>query len=301
MNARSGNSLLLIGSVFFLGIGWYLYHEYASLPDAFPVGRTFIVEESESLRSISERLESEGYINSGLLFRAGLSFLNKDKDIHLGGYIFDAPMALPKVLQKFIQGKADTPLVSVTIPEGFTVEEIGEAFAKTLPNISKDAFVASVESESLGGYLFPSTYYPLPSDDEKDIISMMNRTFEREYAKFFNHLPLPPTIKNRQEVISLAAILEGEAKTQEDMKIVSGILQARLKQNMRLQVDVAPNTYKEAGLPRIPINNPGHMAIDAVFNPTPTDYLYYITGNDGKMYYAKTFDKHKENIRKYLK
>jgi UPF0755 protein len=70
---------------------------------------------------------------------------------------------------------------------------------------------------------------------------------------------------------------------------------------MPLQVDVAMETYKEKGLPKKPINNPGLVAITAVLNPVYTEYLYYITGNDGEMYYAKTFNDHKRNIAKYLK
>jgi UPF0755 protein len=70
---------------------------------------------------------------------------------------------------------------------------------------------------------------------------------------------------------------------------------------MPLQVDVATSTYKVKGLPLVPINNPGLTSITAVINPTYTDYLYYITGKDGLMYYAKTFNDHKRNIQKYLK
>jgi UPF0755 protein len=103
------------------------------------------------------------------------------------------------------------------------------------------------------------------------------------------------------DTVVLASILEGEAKSLEDMKVVSGILQKRMKMGMALQVDVAPETYKVRGLPRTPINNPGVNALDAALHPTETEYLYYITGNDGKMYYAKTFTEHKKNIQKYLK
>jgi UPF0755 protein len=70
---------------------------------------------------------------------------------------------------------------------------------------------------------------------------------------------------------------------------------------MRLQVDVAENTYKERGLPVVPINNPGVVAIEAVFHPKESPYLYYLTGKDGRMYYAKTYEDHKKNIQKYLR
>ena len=195
----------------------------------------------------------------------------------------------------------DQPLLSVTIPEGHTTEEIANVFKKAIPTLSMKTFVDLVQKEGVDGYLFPSTYYPLPSFTEAEIVTKMNATFEKEYTKAFKDKFFPKTVKNREEVISLAAILEGEAKSEKDMKIISGILQTRLAKGMRLQVDVAPQTYKESGLPKIPINNPGLVAIAAVFNPIATEYLFYVTSPDGTMHYAKTFEEHKKNIQKYLR
>jgi UPF0755 protein len=70
---------------------------------------------------------------------------------------------------------------------------------------------------------------------------------------------------------------------------------------MRLQVDAAPETYKENGLPGSPIGNPGIKALRAAIYPEASSYLYYIHGKDGNTYYAKTFAEHKKNIAKYLK
>jgi UPF0755 protein len=158
-----------------------------------------------------------------------------------------------------------------------------------------------VHAGKLDGYLFPSTYYPLPSYTEQDVIDLMTETFDKEYAKHFKTATFPPRVTSVREVLSLAAILEGEAKTPEDMKIVSGILQKRLQQGMRLQVDVSEVTYRESGLPDQPINNPGIIALTAVFDPTPSPYLYYLTGKDGTMHYAKTFEEHSRNIKNYLR
>jgi len=107
-------------------------------------------------------------------------------------------------------------------------------------------------------------------------------------------------LRNKEDVIVLASILEGEAKTKEDMQKVSGILLKRLSIGMALQVDVAKETYKTIGLPTQPINNPGLVSLYAVLNPINTPYLYYVTGKDGTMHYAKTFTEHKANIKKYL-
>jgi UPF0755 protein len=289
--------LSTIGIVIVTGVVFFLFA--VSTPKAFPQQLQFQVHEGESLYSISERLENEHVIHSALMFRGWISLLGYDKDIGLGEYDFTSRAPLGIIIAKFIQGP-DKPLLSVTIPEGHTTQEIAEAFKKAIPTLSVSTFEKLVRDEDANGYLFPSTYYPLPSFTEKDIIASMRATFEKEYAKHFKDESFPVMVPSQKAVLSLAAILEGEAKTPEDMKIVSGILQKRLSNGMRLQVDVARSTYEKSGLPEQPINNPGIVAMQAVFNPVTTPYLYYITGRDGKMYYAKTFEDHKKNIQRHL-
>jgi UPF0755 protein len=149
----------------------------------------------------------------------------------------------------------------------------------------------------------------------------MQKTFNEKTA------PLEERIKTSQysqnEILTLASILEREANTPESKKIVSGILQNRLTINMPLQVDatmeyilnkplqeLAPedlniespyNTYLNVGLPPTPIGNPGTESIEAVLEPIESEYLFYITGEDGNFYYSKTYEEHLENIEKYLR
>lgn len=289
-------STIVIG-VLVAGLSLYLALD---APDQFPEGVRFEIGEGESLYSISRRLESEHIVTSALMFRGWVSLLGQDKDIELGAYEFPNRTPLGFVVKKII-GKPDEPLLSVTIPEGYTTKEIADAFKKAIPEFSVDTFGELVYNGKLDGYLFPSTYYPLPSSTEDDIVKLLKSTFEREYEEAFGSTAFPKYVKTRRDVVSLAAILEGEANTPEDMRMVSGILQRRLEKGMRLQVDVAEITYRESGIPEQPINNPGLVAIGSVFNPKESPYLYYLTGRDGRMYYAKTFEEHKRNIQKYLK
>ena len=279
----------------------YFYKQVFVVPTTFPVGKNFIINENESLKSISTRLKEEKFISSPLLFRAGISFLGKDRDIQLGGYVFSTPLSLFGVVTTFVQGHPSTPLLSVTIPEGSTSFEIASIVAKALPDISSDIFTQMTIKYNANGKLFPSTYYLLPSYSAEDIVKIMLSTFTKKIATLRPLATITSPLRDEHDVVVLASILEGEAKTQEDMKIVAGILLTRLSKGMMLQVDVAKETYKEKGLPKNPINNPGLTAIDAVLHPTNTPYLFYLTGRDGKMYYAKTFEEHKKNIRNYLK
>lgn len=290
--------------IFFLGATLLfvcvLWASFFRIPSTFPAQAKFTVNEYESLRSISLRLKEEGFITSSVLFRAAISFLGHDRAIQLGVYRFEKPTHIVGMVRSFVTGPQE-PLLSITIPEGSTTQEIAAIIKKAQPSLSADVFTELVHKERGDGYLFPSTYYLVPSQQESDIIARMRATFDKQYEAAFKDKNYPRYVPNQRSVVSLAAILEGEAKGEEDMRIVSGILQARLAQGMRLQVDVAQITYDKAGIPDQPINNPGLIAMNAVFNPIPTPYLYYITGDDGKMYYAKTFAEHKENIRKYLR
>jgi UPF0755 protein len=290
-----------VGMVVLLCWAAYLYYELFSIPKNFPVGKSFTVNENESLKSISERLEEEGYIYSPLLFRAGISFLGKDRAIQLGGYMFDTPHTLFSLVSEFVQGRPSSPLLSVTIPEGSTSFEVALLVAKALPSISLDRFDEVVSKNEANGKLFPSTYYLLPSYKEEDIVKLMLTTYQKKISSLIGASKITYPLSSEHDVVVLASILEGEGKTKEDMQKIAGILLTRLTSEMPLQVDVAKETYKKRGLPSAPINNPGVLAINAVLHPVVTPYLYYITGNDGNMYYAKTFAEHKRNIQKYLR
>lgn len=278
-----------------------IYYVTKTVPNNFPTGKIFTVGENESLRSLSNRLENENYIHSALWFRVWVSSLGKDRNIQLGNYEFDTPYSLGGVVKKFVSASPDKPLIQVTIPEGSTSFEVATLVHQVLPTIDIDIFGEKISQYEADGKLFPSTYFLLPSHTEEYIVKMMKETFEKKYMATFRWTVIPEPLTSRDEVISLAAIVEGEAKSEEDMKIVAGILIARLNKKMPLQVDVAMETYKIKGVPSVPINNPGLIALGAVLYPTPSPYLFYITGKDGAMYYAKTFEEHKKNINKYLR
>lgn len=301
MNDRKQYTFLGTVIVIMVILGAYAYLQFIAVPSAFPVNKNFIVNENESLKSISERLQKEGFITSPLLFRAGISFFGKDRGVQLGGYSFPKPLSLFGVIQTFVSGRPTSPLLSVTIPEGSTADEVAQILSKAVPTLSQTTLLQLISANHINGQLFPSTYFLLPSYNEIDILKVMVTTFTKKTEEILLPSQVAPPLTGIRDVVILASILEGEAKTEADMKIVAGILLNRLSKGMPLQVDVAKETYTKKGLPVDPINNPGLIALKAVLSPTFTDYLYYITGRDGAMYYAKTFDEHKKNIRAYLK
>ena len=160
------NKLKILNSSFFfivLIVVFLLYYFTHTAPRDFPVGKNFIVNEGESLISISKRLEEENYIKSSLLFRAWVSFLGRDRSVQLGEYVFEKPYLLGGVIKKLISLNPDKPLIKVTIPEGSTSYEIAVLIKKELPNISIDIFGERISKNESDGKLFPSTYFLLPS------------------------------------------------------------------------------------------------------------------------------------------
>lgn len=253
---------------------------------------SFEIKNGDTINSVSENLYLENIIKSKNIFKLLLKLKLGEKQIVYGNYnIKKYNFGIKKinmlgVLDIIVNKKNYTPGISMTIPEGFTLEEVSARVNKIF-GINYNEFYNY--AKEYNGYLYPETYYFAEDVKKEEIVTKMLSEFKKEIGDI------------KREDIILASIVEGEGKGSEDMKLISGILKERMRLGMALQVDVAKETYKNNELPKNPINNPGKTSIDAVRYPVSSDYLYYITGNDGKFYYAVTFDEHKKNIRKYLK
>ncbi len=211
-----------------------------------------------------------------------------------GQYYFLEPENPFSIAWRVYHGKYNIDAEKITIPEGFTVEKISALFDERFPFFDNALFEASAPE----GYLFPDTYFIPVTATASSTIKLLHDNFIR---KTFPLIPdIEKSVHNLEDTIIMASLIEGEANNQKDREMVSDVLWKRLKIGMALQVDVEKKTYEFQGLPDKPINNPGLDAIRAAIKPTTTPYLYYLTGNDGLMHYAKTFDEHKANIEKYL-
>ena len=298
-------AILLIG--LFLMIISYVFIKKTFL-DELPLNAnivSFRVYENESLQTISLRLEQESIIKSARMLRLYLSWKHFDTKLLQGEFLFISPINLRDVAERLVQ-KPNKPLITVTIPEGYTDEQIVNLFVKKNPKLQKEKLLASIQSRNASGYLFPDTYFLSGTEKEDQIIERMISHFRDTYVTHF----LPGQKHEVEEILSdtiihrhliIASILEGEANTEYDRRVIAGMLLQREKLHMRLQVDVAKETYIKQGFPETPINNPGLVSLSSVQNPITTKYLYYLTGTDGKMHYAVTFKEHRKNILTYLK
>jgi UPF0755 protein len=303
---KTRRALVLI-IILLVGVFYAIIKHGLTSPKTFENEKAiFRVEKEESVRSVSERLEEAGLIRSSLLLRLYLSWRNYDTKLAQGEFHFFSPLSLTDVARQLVQRPAKALFV-VTVPEGSDDNEVVNFFTRTNTALNKEKLLSVIKERDSSGYLFPDTYFLSGKESEEEIIEKLLFNFKIKYSNTFLKGESYPTIKDMlmdKEIkrhLVIASILEGEAREEYDMRVIAGILLKREKIGMRLQVDVAMETYKEKGFPETPINNPGLIALSAVNNPVATDYLYYITGNDGNMYYAKTFPEHRKNILRYLK
>lgn len=306
---------LTVGVVAALFVWYWLFLPVAN----FPVGRPVTIEPGASVRHAAAELREQGYIRSTFLFRVLFRVMPDTKGVQSGKYIFAEPTGELGVAWNLAHGIAGVPTVRVTFPEGSNARQMGALLAKALPNFDEQKFIsAAIPAE---GYLFPETYFILPAATESEVVDMLRATYRARIEKYQGQIE--QSGRTEAEIITMASLLEGEGKKLEDRRMIAGILWKRLDIDMPLQVDAtfgydygetgyvptaadlknnsAYNSYRYKGLPPTPISNPGDVSIEAALTPTKSEYLYYITGDDGKMYYAKTLEGHIDNQRKHLK
>jgi UPF0755 protein len=281
------------GIIFFLIIFYFLF---LSAPRDFPTGVAIKIEKGSSLQSVSSLFKKEHVVKSKIAFEFFVILFGREKNIISADYSFGKKLPVFEVARRVGLGIHRTAPITITIPEGFDRNQIGDISSLQLSNFNKTEFL--IKSKGLEGYLFPDTYFFLTNANEDDVQKSMNDNFKKKIK------PLLPEIsvsgKSEKEIIIMASIIEKEAKGDNDRGIISGILWKRISIGMALQVDAVPDTYKTKGLPKSPIGNPGLEAIKAAIHPQNSSYLYYLHDKEGNIHYARNFAEHVKNRLKYL-
>lgn len=277
----------------------------------------FIIAKGASASQIGNKLESAGLIKSAVAFKLYLQFTGQSGKVQTGEFRLTPSSSLFQTADAIFKGPIE---LWVTIPEGLRREEVAQKVATTLGRDS--SFVADFLQASEGeeGYLFPDTYL-FPRDvAASTVVKRMLDTFASRTGDLENNSGL-----SFGQAITLASLLERETKTDTERPVVAGILIKRLNSGWSLQTDAAVqyavgtpkdwwpiltldnlsikspyNTYKNRGLPPTPIASPGLSSIKGVFDPTQSDYWYYIHDAKGQIHYAQTLEEHNANISKYL-
>lgn len=322
--------LTLLGGLFF----YFLRFLEPVNPHA-PYSREIRIERGASTSHIASLLEREDLIHSALVFTLIVRLTGQAPNLQAGVYRLQSDMPLVEILKALLRGIVMTD--TITIPEGFTVKEIGHLFQERLLSKEREFYQALDRALSerptisekytmkphlhyLEGYLFPDTYQFSHESPLESLLSTMVRNFYNKVEQY--------TIEERAEelglslhqVVTIASLIEKEAKKEEERPLISGVIHNRLRIGMPLQVDatvlyVLPerkevvlyrdlevdspyNTYQVGSLPPGPIGNPGLSSLLAAIYPQSTDYLYYVARRDGSHIFSRTYQEHLQAIQR---
>lgn len=292
----------------------------------------FIVKKGSGLRVVAIELSRRRLIKSKDLFMLWAILKGGTKDIKAGEYSLNQSMAPVRIFNILSTGAIKT--YALTIPEGLTAEQIADLLAKKnlvnieefIPLVMDKTLAASfhIDGTSLEGYLFPDTYIISRDIGARQLIDLMIKRFQKIFSALIEDKePAPSGLLPVKEIVTLASIVEKEAGLAKERPIIASVFLNRLKKRMRLESDPTViyglknfdgnlkkkdlrtpspyNTYLNYGLPPGPIANPGRESLMAALNPAETDYLYFVSKNDGSHYFSTTLSEHNKAVYQYQK
>ena len=317
----------LIILVLLLG-GLYVSYRLGLRPVASTgAAREFTVATGENAPTIAQHLVDAKLLRDRNAFVTYVNFHGLRPRLKVGLYSISPTLSGSQIANLLAGGRTLTK--RFVVPEGYTLVQI-EAEADGI-GITKSQFKAALAAPysqaflagkpanvSLEGYLFPDSYQITSSTTAGTLVDAMLANFGQrvgpEYAQAFAAEGL-----TLHQGLTLASIVEREVNTPADRQVVAQIFLKRFKLGQALGSDVTAhyaanllgvpfntnlnspyNTRRFVGLPPGPICSPGLSSLDAVAHPAGTDYLYFLSGKDGKTYFAKTYAEHQRNIDKYL-
>src|SRR3989344_1338446 len=301
--------IILIGLILVFAFGFYLYYKEGALPvDKKSLeSKIFVIKPAENLNSIANNLANQKLIRNKVIFYFVVKKLGIERKIQAGDFRLSPAMDTNEIAKALTHGTLD---VWLTVIEGMRKEEVAQIVSQNL-NIPETEFLKYARE----GYLFPDTYLVPKTATAVAVIKIFEDNFN---AKFTSDLKEKADQKNLtvDQVITLASLVEREARFDEDRGGVADILLTRLKKNMKLDIDATVqyllgyqsgekiwwkkelsfadlgtdspyNTYKNAGLPPGPIANPGLATITAVVEASSDGpYLYYVSDSSGHLHFA---------------
>jgi UPF0755 protein len=319
--------IIFIFVLFVTGITFIIsYNKAIERPLKGSSGKIIIeVKQGEGFNDILNKLNKENKLFSKLLIKIKLAMDKRNLNIREGVYEIDVNTTLEKLIDYLENEDGDKDLVKLTIPEGYSIEEIANTieekeicskndFLDAVKNYRLPGFVTNNKSKryNLEGYLYPDTYLIEKNSDANYIIKAMLNRFDEVLEQVKNETQVDLKNEDVEKIITIASLIEKEARIPKDRTLISSVIYNRLEKDMKLQIDAAViyalgyhvdvvlnrhleidslyNVYKYKGLPAGPIANPGIDCIKAAMLPEKTDYLYYILQKDGSHYFTNNYN-----------
>lgn len=280
-----------------------------------------VIPPGASFATATDSLARRHVVGSPKLFRLYAKLTRRDRALKPGTYLLKPGTSWNALLDALTQGKG---LVhTLTIPEGWALSQIVPALARSLGAPVESVRVAAADTAlrheldlptpTLEGYLFPDTYTFPDGTTPRQAVTMMVRRFEQAWTPEWS-MRIDTLGMSRHDVVTLASIVEREAKLPEERAVIAAVYVNRLKKGMLLQadptvqyargqhtarvmyndlrIDSPYNTYKHAGLPPGPIGSPGAASLQAALYPANVPYLYFVAFPDGHHEFRATFAEH---------
>ncbi len=307
--------------------GWNLYQGAGKKPlKAEEETIEIVVEPNDTFSRLFTRLDKEGLVKNLLFTRIYFKNHPIETKLQPGTFVVNPKGSLEEIIKELNEGK-DIHEVKVNIPEGMTIEGMGEIF-EAAGLFSKRSFIDAVNNYivpswltnvdqrryTLEGFLAPATYTLKKEQTPGYVVDQMYKAFVNRMYDLIekNGLDLPTEEWNR--IVTIASMIERETATVEEMPRISGVIYNRLRENMKLQIDATViyslglttkdkvtledlqvdspfNTYKNKDVPVGPISNPGAAAILAALQPESHDYIYYILDPTlGQHFFTRSYD-----------
>lgn len=307
--------------------GWFAL--YVTTPVSGTAQVRVLIPRGAGVRRITKILGEKGIITDDVRFLVLVRLLDKVNKLRAGEFIIARGLTPLQVLQFLETAKPVSHLV--TIPEGFTMEQVAQVFAdrhwvdkeEFLRLCRKPSFIkkTGLTGKTLEGYLFPDTYALVRGEVNTEIIiTMMVDNFKNVWKS----LNKPDKLQwSRHELVTLASIVEKETGAATERATIAGVFYNRLRKGMRLQSDPTTiyglahfngnltrrdlqsktpyNTYVIPGLPPGPICSPGRSALSAVLHPAKVPYYYFVAKNDGTHCFSTSLKQHNRAVRTYQK
>ena len=297
-----------------------------------PAGKEerFVVPEHARFGQVLDTLEAHGLIASRFWFKLQARVTGADRTLHAGHYVTSRGTSASALLTMLAEGR--TASVRLTIPEGLTLPEVAETVERDL-GIPADSVLAAarnaglgeslgIQAQTLEGFLHPDTYILAQDASASDVVSMMVGEFEHTWKPAWN-ARLDSLHMTRLQLVTLASIVEGEARVDSERETIAGVYHNRLRIGMALQADPTVqyaiqlatgerkqrlytkdyrtpspyNTYLHPGLPPGPVNSPGIRSIQAALYPADVPWLYFVAAPDGHHVFSRTYSEHLRAIR----
>ena len=288
----------------------------------------FTVEQGSAAKEIARNLEADGLIKDASAFEWYLRTNNLRDKLQAGTYVLSPSMTSQQIANKMVEGDVAKNLLTILpgkrldqvkrafVAAGYNQQEIDSAFNPTQYK-GHPALVSLTEGSSLEGYLYPDSFERTSATPASAIIRASLDEMAEKLTPDLQAGLAAQRLDLRQALI-LSSIVLQESGNPNDQPTVAQVFMKRFRSGILLQSDptavyasvlagVEPdlsidspyNTYVSKGLPPGPIGNVTESALSAVANPSNTDFLYFVAGDDGTTHFSKTLAEHEQNIQKY--